>query len=290
MTIIKVEKMTKRFEKEIILKDIDFELGQGEKVTILGGSGSGKTTFLKILAGLSSFDTGVYSKSRIKIAYISQKPVLFSHMTVLENLVFPLKCQKMKRKERETIGRVFLEKSELGKWANAYPFELSGGQQQRISVARALIGNPDLLLMDEPFNSLDVRLGRDIRQWVFTQIEERGMAAIFVTHQYEEVKVFSNRVLLLKDGNLSEVSNAEIDEFFGNGLSYNGKYYPMEDWVLADSGLKVRLERQVRLYGQLYWSLLLDDGSQRFIIADNTRAVNLTGMTYIAPIRGEKDA
>ncbi len=281
--------MTKRFEKELVLHTIDFALQQGEKVTILGGSGSGKTTFLKILAGLSSFDSGVYSKSGIKIAYISQKPVLFSHMTVLENLVFPLKCQKMKRKEREAIGRIFLEKSELAKWADAYPYELSGGQQQRVSVARALIGNPDLLLMDEPFSSLDVRLGRDIRQWVFAQIAERDIAAIFVTHHYEEAKVFSERVLLMEGGTLREANDFEIDRFFGDGLSFEGKYYPIETWKLADSGVEVQVERQLKLYGQLYWSVRLDDGSQKFIIA-NDESANLAGIAYIKPVRGEKNA
>lgn len=286
MAIIRVENMTKAFEKDLILRGINFELQQGETVTILGGSGSGKTTFLKVLAGLLPFESGNYQKSGVKIAYISQKPVLFSHMTVLENLVFPLKCQKVKRKEREALGRVFLEKSELAKWADAYPYELSGGQQQRVSVARALIGNPDLLLMDEPFSSLDVRLGRDMRQWVFAQIEERNMATVFVTHHYEEAKVFSERVLLMDNGVLREASDAEIDTFFGDGLLYHDVYYPIGAWRMADSGVAVRVERQVMLYGQSYWSVILENGTQKFIfVGDNARK---TG--YIAPVRGEKDA
>ncbi|MBC6310801.1 ABC transporter ATP-binding protein [Listeria sp. FSL L7-1582] len=286
MEIIRAENITKRFENETILHGVSLALRQGEKVTILGGSGSGKTTFLKVLAGLLSFDSGSYQKSGVKIAYISQKPVLFSHMTVLENLIFPLKCQKVKRKEREAIGRVFLEKSELAKWADAYPFELSGGQQQRVSVARALIGNPDLLLMDEPFSSLDVRLGRDMRQWVFTQIEERKMAAVFVTHHYEEAKVFSERVLLMEDGVLKEATDAEIDVFFGDGLLYKDVYYPIGAWRMADSGVPVQVERQVMLYGQAYWSVILEDGAQKFIIVDENRAET----AYIAPVRSEKDA
>lgn len=286
MEIIRVENITKRFENETILREVSLALRQGEKVTILGGSGSGKTTFLKVLAGLLSFDSGSYQKSGVKIAYISQKPVLFSHMTVLENLIFPLKCQKVKRKEREAIGRVFLEKSELAKWADAYPFELSGGQQQRVSVARALIGNPDLLLMDEPFSSLDVRLGRDMRQWIFTQIEERQIAAVFVTHHYEEAKVFSERVLLMENGVLKEATDAEIDVFFGDGLLYEDVYYPIGAWRMADSGVPVQVERKVMLYGQAYWSVILEDGTQKFIFVDENRAET----AYIAPVRGEKDA
>ncbi|KMT61549.1 hypothetical protein BMT55_06660 [Listeria newyorkensis] len=286
MAIIRVENVTKGFEKELILRGINFELQRGETVTILGGSGSGKTTFLKVLAGLLSFDSGSYEKAGVKIAYISQKPVLFSHMTVLENLVFPLKCQKVKRKEREAIGRVFLEKSELAKWADAYPYELSGGQQQRVSVARALIGNPDLLLMDEPFSSLDVRLGRDMRQWVFAQIEERDIAAVFVTHHYEEAKVFSEQVLLMDHGVLSEASDAAIDAFFGDGLLYNDVYYPIGAWGMADAGVAVRVERQLMLYGQAYWSVILEDGTQKFIIVGD----NAIEKGYIAPVRGEKDA
>ncbi|MBA3927100.1 ABC transporter ATP-binding protein [Listeria rustica] len=286
MEIIRAENITKRFENETILHEVSLTLRRGEKVTILGGSGSGKTTFLKVLAGLLPFDGGSYQKSGIKMAYISQKPVLFSHMTVLENLIFPLKCQKVKRKEREAIGRVFLEKSELAKWADAYPFELSGGQQQRVSVARALIGNPDLLLMDEPFSSLDVRLGRDMRQWVFTQIEERQIAAVFVTHHYEEAKVFSERVLLMDNGLLKEATEAEIDVFFGDGLLYEDAYYPIGAWRMADFGVPVRVERQVMLYGQAYWSVILEDGTQKFIIVDENRAET----AYIAPVRGEKDA
>ncbi|KGL39554.1 hypothetical protein EP56_13390 [Listeriaceae bacterium FSL A5-0209] len=284
--MIRVENVTKGFEKELILRGINFELQRGETVTILGGSGSGKTTFLKVLAGLLSFDSGSYEKAGVKIAYISQKPVLFSHMTVLENLVFPLKCQKVKRKEREAIGRVFLEKSELAKWADAYPYELSGGQQQRVSVARALIGNPDLLLMDEPFSSLDVRLGRDMRQWVFAQIEERDIAAVFVTHHYEEAKVFSEQVLLMDHGVLSEASDAAIDAFFGDGLLYNDVYYPIGAWGMADAGVAVRVERQLMLYGQAYWSVILEDGTQKFIIVGD----NAIEKGYIAPVRGEKDA
>lgn len=286
MAIIRVENVTKGFEKELILRGINFELQRGETVTILGGSGSGKTTFLKVLAGLLPFDSGSYERSGVKIAYISQKPVLFSHMTVLENLVFPLKCQKVKRKEREAIGRVFLEKSELAKWADAYPYELSGGQQQRVSVARALIGNPDLLLMDEPFSSLDVRLGRDMRQWVFAQIEERHIAAVFVTHHYEEAKVFSERILFMDDGVLSEGSDAAIDAFFGDGLLYNDVYYPIGAWRMADAGVAVRVERQLMLYGQAYWSVILEDGTQKFIIVGN----HAIEKGYIAPVRGEKDA
>ncbi|EUJ42643.1 ABC transporter ATP-binding protein [Listeria riparia] len=290
MTIITIKKGTKYYEQSEILHDIHFTLEQGERVTILGKSGSGKTTFLKILAGLVAFDSGSYEKAEVKISYISQKPVLFSHMTVLENVVFPLKCQKIARKQREAIGREFLEKSQLSKWADMYPYELSGGQQQRVSVARALISKPDLLLMDEPFSSLDVRLGREMRQWVFSQIEDLHIAAVFVTHHYEEAKIFSERILLMEKGLLTQASETEIDAFFGDGMSWEGVYYPLSDWYLASEGIPVHIESSLVLYGQRYWSVILENtGEQKFIIAGD-EAVNLGEKTCIAPVRRKQDA
>ncbi|MBC1306175.1 ABC transporter ATP-binding protein [Listeria booriae] len=288
--IIKIENGTKYYEKNAVLRDINFTLEQGERVTILGKSGSGKTTFLKILAGLIAFDKVKYEKSDVKIAYISQKPVLFSHMTVLENVVFPLKCQKIARKKREAMGRIFLEKSQLDKFTDMYPYELSGGQQQRVSVARALISEPDLLLMDEPFSSLDVRLGREMRQWVFSQIEDLHIAAVFVTHHYEEAKVFSKRILLMEEGTLTHATETEIGAFFGDGMSLEGVYYPLEDWRLTDEGVPVHVENSLVLYGQRYWSVILEGtGEQKFIIAGD-ETIDLGGKAAIAPVRREHNA
>ncbi|MBC6135215.1 ABC transporter ATP-binding protein [Listeria booriae] len=288
--IIKIEQGTKYYEKNAVLRDINFTLEQGELVTILGKSGSGKTTFLKILAGLIAFDKVKYEKSDVKIAYISQKPVLFSHMTVLENVVFPLKCQKIARKQREAMGRIFLEKSQLDKFTDMYPYELSGGQQQRVSVARALISEPDLLLMDEPFSSLDVRLGREMRQWVFSQIEDLHIAAVFVTHHYEEAKVFSKRILLMEEGTLTHATENEIDAFFGDGMSLEGVYYPLEDWRLTDEGVPVHVENSLVLYGQRYWSVILEStGEQKFIIAGD-ETIDFGGKAAIAPVRREHNA
>jgi len=201
-----------RNSKTETLKAVSFDVEKGETLSILGESGGGKSTVLRLIAGLETPSTGkividsrtIYdSKTFILpekrgVGMVFQDYALFPHMTVEENIKFGLNGYK--RKEKDIRVREMLELTDLQDFGHRYPNELSGGQQQRVAIARALAPKPSVLLMDEPFSNLDAHLKSKIREELKAILNKAGITAIFVTHDIEDVKYIADKVVILKEG------------------------------------------------------------------------------------------
>lgn len=199
----------------LVVKDMNLKMPKGEFLTMLGPSGSGKTTCLMMLAG---FETATNGEIRLNGRNINQVPphkrgigmvfqnyALFPHMTVGENLSFPLEVRGMAKAERETKIMRALDMVQMGKFVNRRPAQLSGGQQQRIALARALVFDPELVLMDEPLGALDKQL-REHMQFEIKALHDRlGITVVYVTHDQSEALTMSDRVAVFNDGVIQQL-------------------------------------------------------------------------------------
>lgn len=256
---LEIDKLSKRYSKNSILNNISFKITKGDIVSIVGPSGSGKTTLLKCISGLCNINTGsikLNSKqlkrlepNQRNIAYVFQDSPLFPHLTVNQNIIFNLKVF-----DREKLNFI-IEKINIGHIKNRYPHEISGGENQRVSVARSLIRNPDLLLMDEPFSNLDLYIKDKLKELVFELISELNTTTIIVNHDIKDSLEISDRILILIDGKINNYdiphevySNPKCLEsanLFGvlNRINTNKDsfYCRPEDIKLTSSGVTARV-------------------------------------------------
>jgi len=197
-----------------VLKGLDMEVEEGEFISIMGSSGSGKSTLLNIIGLLDTHDEGEYylNKQRIEnlnekkaailrnkfLGFIFQSFNLITYKNALENVALPLYYQGMKRSERNKKALQYLDKVGLKDWAHHLPNELSGGQKQRVAVARALVGNPKVILADEPTGALDSETSAGVMK-LLREINNEGMTLIVITHE-EDIAKMSDRIIRLKDG------------------------------------------------------------------------------------------
>ncbi len=197
-----------------VLKGINLNIEQGEFVSIMGASGSGKSTMLNILGILDDYDTGAYYLDNTLIRNLSEKQAaeyrnhligfifqsfnLISFKNALENVALPLYYQGMSRKKRQVVAMEYLDKVGLKDWWHHYPNELSGGQKQRIAIARALISQPKVILADEPTGALDSHTTEEVMQ-LLSDVNKEGITMIIVTHE-RSVAENTNRMIYLKDG------------------------------------------------------------------------------------------
>ena len=215
------EKIDKSYDGEVlVVKNLNLNITKGEFVTMLGPSGSGKTTTLMMLAGFETPTNGeifLAGKpiSKIppyerEIGMVFQNYALFPHMTVQENLSFPLEVRKNSKSETESKVKKALDMVELGDFGTRFPAQLSGGQQQRVALARALVFEPRLVLMDEPLGALDKNL-REQMQYEIKHIHERiGITVVYVTHDQSEALTMSNRIAVFNDGVVQQLSTPDI--------------------------------------------------------------------------------
>jgi len=217
-SIITLKNVTKHYGDVTAVENISFDVEPGEILVLLGQSGCGKTTTLRLIAGLERPDDGeiwVYNQKvaannlwippeRRKIGMIFQDYALFPHLTVHDNIAFGL--NKVKSKQQQKRVSEMLELINLLDKADAYPHELSGGQQQRIALARALAPNPDIILMDEPFSNLDTALRSQVRADVREILHETQTTALLVTHDQEEALSLSDEVAVIHKGKLVQVA------------------------------------------------------------------------------------
>lgn len=223
MEMIRLEHVTKSFGRYKALDDVSIVAEEGEFLTVIGRSGCGKTTMLRMINGLQKPDSGkVYAagedvgeadliRLRRKIGYVIQNKGLFPHMTVEKNIIYVpvISGQKDKRQNRklaeELIGLVGLEREMLDR----YPEELSGGQQQRVGIARALASRPKLLLMDEPFGALDEITKRAMQNELLALQKKLGMTVVFITHDIREAMKLGDRVLVMEQGKIAQCDTPE---------------------------------------------------------------------------------
>ncbi|HJU74208.1 MAG TPA: sulfate ABC transporter ATP-binding protein, partial [Gemmatimonadaceae bacterium] len=211
---VKVANLTKRFGSFVALDDVSFDVRSGDLVALLGPSGGGKSTTLRIIAGLDHPDSGTvafdglqvegdHARKR-RVGFVFQHYALFRHMTVAGNIGFGLEVQKLPRAEREQRVGELLRLVNLEGYERQMPAELSGGQRQRVALARALAPRPKLLLLDEPFAAVDAKVRQELRQWVRRLHDETGVTSIFVTHDQEEAFALADRVLVINQGRVEQ--------------------------------------------------------------------------------------
>ena len=241
----------------LVVKDLNLSIGKGEFLTMLGPSGSGKTTCLMMLAGFETATSGEITLDgrpinqvpphKRGIGMVFQNYALFPHMTVGENLSFPLEVRGMTKDERETKVKRALDMVQMGAFINRRPAQLSGGQQQRIALARALVFDPALVLMDEPLGALDKQL-REHMQFEIKHLHENlGITVVYVTHDQGEALTMSDRVAVFNDGRIQQLAppadlyerpdNSFVAQFIGENNKLLGT---IEE--LSDGKALVRLE------------------------------------------------
>ena len=211
---IQIRGVSKSFGAQPVLRDVHLTVPEGELVALLGPSGCGKTTLLRILAGLEVPDAGeVHQGGRAllsrsarerNVGLVFQHYALFRHMTVGENVAFPLRIRKRPRGEVEARVRELVALVQLQGLAGRYPHQLSGGQRQRVALARALATRPEVLLLDEPFGALDARVRQELRRWLRRLHDELQVTSVFVTHDQEEAFEVADRVVLMNAGRVEQ--------------------------------------------------------------------------------------
>ena len=256
------ERVQKSYDGELlVVKDLNLSMPKGEFLTMLGPSGSGKTTCLMMLAGFETATHGEILLDGVSINHIPphkrgigmvfQNYALFPHMTIAENLSFPLEVRKIGKSDREAKIMRALDMVEMGAFGGRRPAQLSGGQQQRVALARALVFEPELVLMDEPLGALDKQL-REKMQFEITHLAHSlGITTVYVTHDQTEALTMSDRVAVFDDGRIQQIAppdelyespqNAFVAQFIGENNTLEGTVKEIKGDValveLDDGGL-----------------------------------------------------
>jgi sulfate/thiosulfate transport system ATP-binding protein len=212
---IELQKVTKQFGEVSAVKNVSFSVKEGELMALLGPSGGGKTTVLRMIAGLempTSGDIFIRGKrvndvsvQQRNIGFVFQNYALFKNMNVFRNIAFGLKIKKWKRADIQARIEELLNLFSLENLEKRYPHQLSGGQRQRVAIARALAPKPSVLLLDEPFGAVDAKIRQELREWLVTLHHDLNVTTIFVTHDQEEAMEVANRIVIFSRGLLEQV-------------------------------------------------------------------------------------
>ena len=233
---VRIDNVTKKFGNTTAVSNFSAELEDGHLICLLGPSGCGKSTLLNMLCGIIPVTQGkIYFDDKDvtklppdqrNIGMVFQNYALYPHMTVAQNIAFPLEVLKVKKDERKARVEEIAKLVHVDNLLRRYPSELSGGQQQRVAIARAMVKKPQLLLMDEPLSNLDARLRLEMREEIRRIQKETGVTTVFVTHDQEEAMSISDSILLMKDGLLIQSGLCQelyvnpnslfVAEFLGN--------------------------------------------------------------------------
>lgn len=266
-TLLSIRNVAKTFGQNVVLRDVSLEIAEGEFLTILGESGSGKTTLLRIIAGFETATSGeLWMGSerldqrppyRRRVNTVFQHYALFPHLTVEQNVGYGLRVAK--RPDSEITRRVAaaLEKVRMSSYAKSKPSKISGGQQQRVALARALVNRPHLLLLDEPLSALDANLRRQMQVELKSLQREVGIAFVFVTHDQEEAMVMSDRIALLRSGELEQVASPR-EIYSRPATAYVAQF------IGHTNLLKAEVRSGMARSGPLSWPTSLSDGSALF--------------------------
>jgi iron(III) transport system ATP-binding protein len=251
---VRVLKLTKHFGGNTVVRDLDLEIEEGEIVVLLGPSGCGKTTTLRCLAGLETPDDGaicfrdtvVFDRARRvnvpthkrNIGMVFQSYALWPHMTVRQNIAYPLKVRGMRKALAEGWVERAAELVHCGELLDRYPAQLSGGQQQRIALARGLVARPSLVLLDEPLSNLDAKLRHEIRTEIRELHQQLGFTAVLVTHDQDEALALGDRIAIMKDGRIEQFDTPER-VFVQPATEYVASFIGLSnriEWARVDGG------------------------------------------------------
>jgi len=288
---VKIEHLTKRFGDFTAVEDFNMVFDDGKLVALLGPSGCGKSTILNMLSGILPSTSGkiYFDDTDVTnlppqdrgVGLVFQNYALYPHMSVLENIAFPLEIKKVPKEERNKKAEEMARLVHVDEYLHRKPKELSGGQQQRVAIARALIKNPRLLLLDEPLSNLDARLRLEMREEIRRIQLETGVTTVFVTHDQEEAMSISDKIVLMKKGVLQQEAgpqelydnpaNLFVANFLGNPPINNLNGYIKDGYfVLDDDSGKIKInnpnvkEGQQVVMGIRAESVIIKDGEHDF--------------------------
>lgn len=254
--LVDLQNISKSFDGELVIDDLNLYIRENEFLTLLGPSGCGKTTTLRILGGFETPDTGkvifegtditALPPNKRQLNTVFQKYALFTHMTIAENIAFGLKIKNKSKSYINDKIKYALKLVNLDGYENRMPDSLSGGQQQRIAIARAIVNEPKLLLLDEPLGALDLKLRQDMQYELIRLKNELGITFIYVTHDQEEALTMSDTIVVMNKGYIQQIGtpekiynepeNAFVADFIGDSNIIDG--IMIEDRLVSILGAK----------------------------------------------------
>lgn len=247
--LVRLENVSKVYNKKYIIKNLSLDIYEGEFLTLLGASGCGKTTILRMISGLESPSEGkIYidnidvtnlDPTKREVNTIFQNFALFPHMTVKDNIAFGLKMKKVDKIEIDKRVKRVIKLVKLEGFENRYPHELSGGQQQRVAIARGIIMNPKVLLLDESLCSLDLKLKKQMQVELKKIQKKLGITFIYVTHDQDEALTMSDRIVIINKGVIEQNDTPKniykyprtsfVADFIGESNIFEGTVYNIID-------------------------------------------------------------
>ncbi|MEP9384903.1 sulfate ABC transporter ATP-binding protein [Nocardioides sp. KR10-350] len=282
---IEVKGISKRFGDFVALEDINVSLPTGQLTALLGPSGGGKSTLLRIIAGLDSADEGSVviegvdatrlPPQKRNVGFVFQHYAVFKHMSVAKNVAFGLEIRKRPKAEIKKRVDELLELVHLSQFAHRLPSQLSGGQRQRMALARALAVEPTVLLLDEPFGALDAKVRKELRDWLRRLHDEVHVTTVFVTHDQEEALEVADEIVVINQGRVEQVGTPEelYDEpandfvmgFLGDVTTLNGRLIRPHDIDVADrprstGSVEGTISRMLRIGFEVRLTVLTDAG------------------------------
>jgi sulfate/thiosulfate transport system ATP-binding protein len=286
---IRVHNVVKRFGDFVALNGVSVDIPTGSLTALLGPSGGGKSTLLRIIAGLEHPDAGLIEiagenstalpPQQRNVGFVFQHYAAFKHMTVRGNVAFGLEIRKRPKKEIEARVNELLDLVHLRQFADRYPAQLSGGQRQRMALARALAVEPQVLLLDEPFGALDAKVRKELRDWLRRLHDEVHVTTVFVTHDQEEAMEVADEIVVINHGSIEQIGTPDqlydepVNEFVMNFLGpvtrLNGvAIRPHDIEVLTDpehGTVPSTVVRSVRLGFEVRVDAIADDGQEVWV-------------------------
>jgi sulfate/thiosulfate transport system ATP-binding protein len=298
MSIV-VDSVSKRFGDFVALDDVSLNVRDGSLTALLGPSGGGKSTLLRVIAGLEAPDSGrvliggedatTKPPQRRDVGFVFQHYAAFKHMTVAKNVAFGLTIRKRPKDEIEARVKELLELVHLDGFAHRYPSQLSGGQRQRMALARALAVQPRVLLLDEPFGALDATVRKELRAWLRRLHDEVHVTTVFVTHDQEEAMEVAEQIVVLNHGDIEQVgtprdlyekpANEFVMRFVGPVSELAGAWIRPHDVEIlvepTDGASEAQIDRIVHLGFEVRVELSLGGGESTWVQTTRTRAEEL---------------